>query len=241
MQTWAQRTPANCDTIQGDVGCCGTIADDLTELSFPGLVTIRGWAHFYLSNDRITKIDLPDLRSANTVRIENFPNLREVNMPVLETITTNNADFWKLPSLTDQTFLSSGICASPIGRSGALGQMQSPSEARGSAETLTCPSDAPSNDACGTYPEAAHTTCTGTELECTNGNCCDIGTTGQGWGCCGTYADRKFCPKYDDSNRNNAPTNQCGNNQCFPDPSMCDSRGGVKYAACTTDVYQTEV
>ena len=97
------------------------------------------------------------------------------------------------------------------------------------------------SDACGTYPEAAHTTCTGTELECTNGECCDIGTTGQGWGCCGTYADRKYCPKYDDSNRNNAPTNQCGNNQCFPDPSMCDSRGGVKYAACTPDVYQTEV
>merc|ERR1712195_200349 len=141
MHTWAQRTPANCDTISGDVnlGHGSQFPDDLTELSFPGLVTVGSWVHFYMKADRITKIDLPDLRSANTIRVENLPNLREVNMPVVETLTTNNADFWKLPSLTDQTFLSSGICASPIGRSGALGQMQSPSEAPGSAETLTCP------------------------------------------------------------------------------------------------------
>merc|ERR1712166_782991 len=141
MHTWAQRTPANCDTISGDVnlGHGSQFPDDLTELSFPGLVTVGSWVHFYMKADRITKIDLPDLRSANTIRVENLPNLREVNMPVVETLTTNNADFWKLPSLTDQTFLSSGICASPIGRSGALGQMQSPSEASGSAETLTCP------------------------------------------------------------------------------------------------------
>ena len=141
MHTWAQRTPANCDTISGDVnlGHGSQFPDDLTELSFPGLVTVGSWVHFYMKADRITKIDLPGLRSANTIRVENLPNLREVNMPVVETLTTNNADFWKLPSLTDQTFLSSGICASPIGRSGALGQMQSPSEASGSAETLTCP------------------------------------------------------------------------------------------------------
>merc|ERR1711865_702884 len=141
MHTWAQRTPANCDTISGDVnlGHGSQFPDDLTELSFPGLVTVGSWVHFYMKADRITKIDLPDLRSANTIRVENLPNLREVNMPVVETITTNNAEFYNLPSLTDQTFLSSGICASPIGRSGALGQMQSPSEAPGSAETLTCP------------------------------------------------------------------------------------------------------
>merc|ERR1712195_132326 len=141
MHTWAQRTPANCDTISGDVnlGHGSQFPDDLTELSFPGLVTVGSWVHFYMKADRITKIDLPDLRSANTIRVENLPNLREVNMPVVETITTNNAEFYNLPSLTDQTFLSSGICASPIGRSGALGQMQSPSETPGSAETLTCP------------------------------------------------------------------------------------------------------
>jgi len=139
MYRWADRTPANCNTISSSVNCCHSIPDDWTELSFPGLVTVGAWVHIYQATDRITKINLPDLRSANTIQVNSLPNVVEVNMPAVETITTNNANFWNLPSLTDQTFLSSGICASPIGRSGALGQMQSPSEAQGGAKTLTCP------------------------------------------------------------------------------------------------------
>jgi hypothetical protein len=139
---WATRTPAGCDAMKGALNCCTNIPDDLTELSFPGLVTVEWAVHFYMGNDKITKIDLPDLRKTRALMIQNFPSVTEVSAPVVSELTRTTAptDFFGMTSLTDQSFLSS-MCAMPVAKNtpGFLGKMQSPSEPRYADEHLECP------------------------------------------------------------------------------------------------------